>query len=96
VLRLMPVVYDWKVKRKVFRWYRELKTVELELRRNPDAADTAELLERLEEIEDGVDRTEVPLTYWDYVYALRGHIEMVRAKLLRDPEKPAVLPPPPQ
>ncbi len=96
VLRLMPVVYDWRVKRKVFRWYRELKTVELEVRRNPDAADTAELLERLEEIEDGVDRTEVPLTYWDYVYALRGHIEMVRAKLLRDPAKPAVLPPPPQ
>lgn len=96
VLRLMPVVYDWKVKRKVFRWYRELKTVEMEVRRNPDAADTAELLERLEEIEDGVDRTEVPLTYWDYVYALRGHIEMVRAKLLRDPEKTAALPPPPQ
>lgn len=96
VLRLMPVVYDWKVKRKVFRWYRELKTVELELRNNPDAADTAELLERLEEIEDGVDHTEVPLTYWDYVYALRSHIEMVRAKLLRDPAKPAALPPPPQ
>ena len=95
VLRLMPVVYDWKVKRKVFRWYRELKTVELELRKNPDAADTAELLERLEEIEDGVDHTEVPLTYWDYVYALRMHIEMVRAKLLRDPAKPAALPPPP-
>jgi len=96
VLRLMPVVYDWKVKRKVFRWYRELKVVELEARRNPDACDTAELLSRLDEIEDGVDRTEVPLTYWDYVYALRGHIDMVRAKLLRDPDKPAALPPPPQ
>ncbi|MDP1673227.1 MAG: TAXI family TRAP transporter solute-binding subunit [Burkholderiales bacterium] len=96
VLRLMPVVYDWKVKRKVFRWYRELKTVELELRNNPDAADTAALLKRLDEIEDGVDHTEVPLTYWDYIYALRGHIEMVRAKLLRDPAKPAALPPPPQ
>jgi TRAP transporter TAXI family solute receptor len=96
VLRLMPVVYDWKVKRKVFRWYRELKAVELEARRSPDAANTAELLARLEEIEDGVDNTVVPLTYWDYVYALRGHIDMVRAKLQLDPEKQAALPPPPQ
>jgi TRAP transporter TAXI family solute receptor len=96
VMRIMPAVYDWKVKRKVFRWYRELKAVELEARNHLDALDTAELLERLEEIEDGVDHTEVPLTYWDYVYALRGHIELVRAKLLRDPVKPAVLSPPPE
>jgi hypothetical protein len=95
-MRIMPAVYDWKVKRKVFRWYRELKAVELEARNHLDALDTAELLERLEEIEDGVDHTEVPLTYWDYVYALRGHIELVRAKLLRDPVKPAVLSPPPE
>lgn len=95
VVRIMPALYDWKVKRKVFRWYRELKAVELEARRNLDATDTAELLARLEEIEDGVDRTEVPLTYWDYVYTLRGHIDMVRARLKREHAHPATLPPPP-
>jgi TRAP transporter TAXI family solute receptor len=96
VMRIMPAVYDWKVKRKVFRWYRELKAVEIEARSNPDKTDTAELLALLDEIEDGVDATQVPLTYWDYVYTLRGHIEMVRARLT-NPAAPVVapLPPPP-
>ncbi len=95
VLRLMPVVYDWKIKRKVFRWYRELKAVELEARRNPDTTDTADLLARLEEIEDGVDDTSVPLTYWNHVYVLRSHIDMVRSHLRREPARPrSALPPP--
>ena len=95
VMRIMPAVYDWKVKRKVFRWYRELKAVEIEARRNPDKTDTAELLALLDEIEDGVDATQVPLTYWDYVYTLRGHIEMVRARLTNPAAPVAPLPPPP-
>lgn len=96
VMRIMPAVYDWKVKRKVFRWYRELKAVEIEAWRNPDKIDTTVLLARLDEIEDGVNDTQVPLTYWDYVYALRGHIEMVRARLTNTTTAPvALLPPPP-
>lgn len=96
VIRLMPVLYDWRIKRKVFRWYRELKAVEIEARHNPDRLDAAQLLARLDEIEDGVDGTQVPLTYWDYVYTLRGHIEMVRARLTHTAAAPAaMLPPPP-
>lgn len=96
VLRIMPAFYDWRVKRKIFCWYGELKMVELELRSKPGAADTARLLARLDEIEDGVDGTQVPLTYWDYVYTLRGHIQMVRARLSNTAITPvAVLPPPP-
>jgi TRAP transporter TAXI family solute receptor len=94
VMRIMPAVYDWKVKRKVFRWYRELKAVEIEARRNPDKVDTAALLAQLDEIEDGVDATQVPLTYWDYVYTLRGHIGMVRARLTNPAAAITPLPPP--
>ncbi len=96
VMRIMPAVYDWKVKRKVFRWYRELKAVEIEARRDSGKRDPAELLALLDEIEDGVDATQVPLTYWDYVYTLRGHIAMVRARLTNATAAPvAPLPPPP-
>lgn len=96
VMRIMPAVYDWKVKRKVFRWYRELKAVEIEARRDAGKRDPAELLALLDEIEDGVDATQVPLTYWDYLYTLRGHIAMVRARLTNTTAAPvASLPPPP-
>lgn len=96
VMRITPAFYDWRVKRKIFRWYGALKTVEAGIHRNPDAADTAGLLARLDEIEDGVNATQVPLTYWDYVYTLRGHIQMVRARLTHDVAAPVVpLTPPP-
>lgn len=96
VMRIMPAFYDWRVKRKIFCWYGELKMVELEVRSKPGAADTARLLARLDEIEDGVDATRVPLTYWDYVYTLRGHIQMVRGRLTNAPAVQAMpLPAPP-
>jgi len=93
VMRIMPAFYNWRVKSKVFRWYRELRKVEVEARRNPGSADTERLLERLDEIEQGVDATRVPLTYWDYVYTLRGHIDMVRARLAPERHAAPVKPP---
>jgi len=83
VMRIFPSVYTWRVRRRVFRWYYALRTVEKE-------ADTAitperarELLVQLDAIQDGVSRTHVPLTYSDYAYNLKLHIEMVRARLER-------------
>ncbi|MEY4599925.1 MAG: hypothetical protein RLZZ445_2722 [Pseudomonadota bacterium] len=78
MMRIMPALYDWRIKRRIFRWYRELK--EFEVSAN-DIRDPAALLARLDAIEKGVSQTKVPLTYWDYVYTLRGHIDLVRARL---------------
>ena len=39
------------------------------------------LLARLDAILEGVNRTRVPLSYSDYVYNLKLHIAMVRARL---------------
>ena len=55
------------------------------------------LLARLDEIEKGVAQTKVPLTYWDYVYTLRSHIELVRAHITGgDPPADASLKIPPE
>ncbi|MGA0033535.1 MAG: TAXI family TRAP transporter solute-binding subunit [Burkholderiales bacterium] len=89
VMRIMPAFYDWRVKRKIFRWYRDLKEVETAIRRRDTSTDVAELLQQLDAIEDGVNATRVPLTYWDYVYTLRGHIDLVRARLMTQVKPPA-------
>ncbi len=96
VMRIMPAFYNWRVKSKVFRWYRELRSVEVEARGKTNTADTAQLLERLDEIEKGVEAARVPLTYWDYVYTLRSHIDMVRARLTHTTATPVppLVPPP--
>ncbi len=93
MMRIMPALYDWRIKRRIFRWYRDLKEVEIGVDR---AHDAAALLARLDEIEAGVTGTRVPLTYWDYVYTLRGHIDLVRARLTGSTGAPAgTLSPPP-
>lgn len=94
MMRIMPALYDWRIKRRIFRWYRELKKFEVSIK---DARDPAQLLARLDEIEKGVAQTKVPLTYWDYVYTLRGHIELVRAHITGgDPPADASLKIPPE
>ncbi len=97
VLRIMPVFYDWRIKRRIFRWYRELRTVDIAIRDTPDTMAAARLLVRLDEIESGLHATVVPLAYWDYVYTLRSHIDMVRAQLTHTRTAPvAPLAPPPE
>lgn len=83
VLRLFPGVYNWRVRLRVFRWYRQLRSVELASAENPPPERVAELLAQLDEIQDGVNRTHVPLTYSDYAYNLKLHIDLVRSRLRR-------------
>jgi len=83
VMRIFPGVYTWRVRRRVFRWYDALRAVEREVGEAPTPERARELLARLEAIQEGVSRTRVPLTYSDYAYNLKLHIEMVRARLER-------------
>jgi TRAP transporter TAXI family solute receptor len=83
VMRIFPGVYKWRVRMRVFRWYRGLRAVELEAANAPTPARVRELLSRLDEIENHVSRTRVPVTYSDYAYNLKVHINMVRARLER-------------
>jgi hypothetical protein len=83
VVRFFPGVYAWRVRARLFRWYRELSRVEAESVRGLDARRIEELLARLGAIEEGVGRTRVPLLYSDYAYNLKVHIDLVRTKLQR-------------
>lgn len=83
VMRIFPGVYKWRVRMRVFRWYRALRIVEVETGKEPAPERARELLAQLDEIEDHVSRTRVPLTYSDYAYNLKLHIDMVRARLQR-------------
>jgi TRAP transporter TAXI family solute receptor len=81
--KILPALMQWRVKSRIFRWYGEIKFFEEELMRDPDPAHAAAMLDRLEEIEQGVRRTSVPLSYADYAYNLRTHIETVRTRVRR-------------
>ena len=82
--RILPPLYVWRVRSRVYRWYAQLRDVEIQAQR-PGEALTREkastLLSTLDTIEAKVNDITIPLSRADELYALRQHIEMVRAKI---------------
>jgi TRAP-type uncharacterized transport system substrate-binding protein len=80
--RMLPPLYTFRVRSRIFRWYRLLRDVEGAIgSRPPD-----ELLRELDAIERRVAGINVPLSFADELYSLRTHIQMVAARLA-DPAK---------
>lgn len=83
LFKILPALYEWRNKSRLFRWYRELKSLESQVAANADPARLDGYLDRLDEIEDGVSNTRVGSQYSDYAYNLRLHIDLVRSRLHR-------------
>jgi TRAP-type uncharacterized transport system substrate-binding protein len=75
--RIVPPLYEFRIRSRVFRWYGQLRAVEqAQGRRSTD-----ELLAELDDIDRHVSQVTVPLSYADELYALRSHIQAVRLRL---------------
>ena len=79
--RVVPPVYQFRIRSRVFRWYAKLRHIEERMLTGEGS--TSELLEALNQLEARVGMVSVPLSYADQLYALRSNIELVRSKLLR-------------
>ena len=77
VMRSLPSFYRWRIRSRIFRWYRALLALEREFGKS-DPARREQLLRRLDEIEKAVNRIKVPASYADQFYNLRTHIDFVR------------------
>ena len=81
--RIVPAAYRWRVRSRVFRWYARLKEIELQLDDNPTRPRLEEMLKRLDETEQAVNRIPTPLAYTDNLYVFREHVELVRRRIAR-------------
>lgn len=77
--RVVPPLYAFRIRARVFRWYRDIREVEDALGR--PGADRAALLERVDRLEAKVERIPMPLAYTGELYDLRQHITLVRERL---------------
>ena len=81
--RMVPPLYTYRVRQRVFRWYARLRRIEARLAEAP--AERQLLLNELDELDRLANQTTVPLAHTDELYALRGHIEAVRRRALARP-----------
>ncbi len=80
--RLFPVLYNWRMRERIYRWYAEVRRYEREALDVPLTPEQAqEMLEKLAGIEKRADRVRIPLAFARELYDLKLHIEFVRKKL---------------
>ncbi|MBX9872501.1 MAG: C4-dicarboxylate ABC transporter substrate-binding protein, partial [Burkholderiaceae bacterium] len=85
--RIVPPLYEFRVRSRVFRWYAQLRQIEERLQTGQ--ATVASLVHELDELETRVGRIRIPLSYADELYALRNHIDLVRRHLRGEDRAPA-------
>ena len=76
LIKVMPPIYTWRMRARVYRWYEELEKAEQQL--TDGDSDVATLLDELNRIETEVRQVKVPLSFTDQLFQLREHIDMVR------------------
>ncbi len=77
--RIVPPLYQFRVRSRVFRWYGQLRSLEDD--RASGRMPARAVLQALDELEAQVVKVSVPLAYADELYALRNHIQLVRRKI---------------
>jgi TRAP-type uncharacterized transport system substrate-binding protein len=82
VLRTAPTLYSWRIRRRIYRWYGELKYLEIQLRSADHTDSHADLLHQLDQIEHKVTHAVLPLPFSEHAYMLKEHIDLVRRKML--------------
>ena len=77
--RVVPPLYEFRVRSRIFRWYAQLRDIE---HRFGPQCDTQALLGELQALDRSAQKISVPLSYADELYALRSNIALVHKKLI--------------
>ncbi len=80
-LKIVPLLYSWRINARIYRRYGELMALEREASAHPTGARRDDLIKRLDEIEQRVITGKLPGAFADQSYVLRQHIDFVRNQL---------------
>ena len=74
LFKVMPPLYRWRVRSRIYRWYDELNRIDEALGSGFEQAQ----LDELDRIEAEIRKVHVPLSYSDELYNLRMHLVLIR------------------
>lgn len=81
LFKVLPPTYRWRVRYRIFRYYRALLDVESRLHQDPSDEQIAKCRDKLDSIEDRLNEVSVPVSYADNLYNMRLHLKLVRERL---------------
>ncbi|MBB1517687.1 TAXI family TRAP transporter solute-binding subunit [Aquipseudomonas guryensis] len=74
-------IYQWRIRARIYRWYKHLREIDQLLYKGDLPSDIAEEIARLEKLEDDLARVEVPLSYSSELYELHMHLRYMIERL---------------
>jgi TRAP-type uncharacterized transport system substrate-binding protein len=88
LVRVAPPIYRWQVRRRIYVWYSDLRELETRGRQAATVEERRAVMTQLNKLQEDAGAIDVPLSYTDDLYRLRGHIDFVD-HLLKDLEADA-------
>jgi uncharacterized protein len=82
LFRAAPPLMRWRVRRKIYVWYSDLREIDQRLLTGLSSAEADRELTRLEAIEYQLAHFDVPLSYMEEFYHLRLHLGMLKQRLV--------------
>lgn len=80
LFKIVPFLYQWRIKRRIFYWYRQLKLLDRRMAQGRGSAPGERFRAEIERIEDAVRVIPVPLAFSEQLFNLRSAVELVRQK----------------
>ena len=81
-VRLIPTLYRWRMRSRIYKWYGSLMAIEHDMLDDPTPARKEEIRKRLDDIQEAVNNLHPPVAFADQLYVLREHIGGVRNRLV--------------
>lgn len=77
--RIVPAIYQWLIKSRIYKLYGELRFLEMQLR-GAEQDELPNFKKALEDVENRVNNLRLPVAFSSHLYELRSYIIMVRGK----------------
>lgn len=77
LVRAAPPIYRWRIRRKIYVWYKDLRELETAGRNAQTLEERMDVRARLADLQAEAGMVEVPVSYTDDLYRLRAHIRFV-------------------
>jgi len=78
LLKVMPPIYRWRIRSKIYRWYDDLQKIDQALHVADAQDETERLLAELDALQQEIRSVHVPLSYAEELYHLRMHCALVQ------------------
>jgi len=82
LVRIMPPIYRWRIRSRIYRWYQLLRAVDQRLNAGDSPEQLSGHVARLQRLElELISEVQVPLSYMEELYNLRLHLKVVLQKI---------------